>query len=137
MGDKSRFSRRPGEKMVVGIRLFRSLKKYLKRLGHDVVVEAYEEWQNTKDADVVVVLRGNREYFPDRTMDRCIYIMWNLSHPGQISDEEYNAYDLVCIGSASYLEKMRGGYMSPPWFFQCVRTRRSFTRTVRLARKGI
>lgn len=86
----------------------RSLKKYLKRLGHDVVVEAYEEWQNTKEADVVVVLRGNREYFPDRTLDRCIYIMWNLSHPGQISDEEYNAYDLVCIGSASYLEKMRG-----------------------------
>ena len=38
----------------------RSLKKYLKRLGHDVVVEAYEEWQNTKEADVVVVLRGNR-----------------------------------------------------------------------------
>ncbi len=86
----------------------RSLKKYLKRSGHDVVVEAYDEWQNTKDADVVVVLRGNREYFPDRTLDRCIYIMWNLSHPGQISDEEYNAYDLVCIGSAPYLEKMRG-----------------------------
>ncbi|MCI9489190.1 MAG: glycosyltransferase [Dorea sp.] len=86
----------------------RSLKKYLKRPGHDVVVEAYDEWQNTKDADVVVVLRGNREYFPDRTLDRCIYIMWNLSHPGQISDEEYNAYDLVCIGSAPYLEKMRG-----------------------------
>lgn len=83
-----------------------SLKKYLERLGYYVVIEAFEEWKNDSAADVVIVLRGNREYFPDRTLDGRIYVMWNLSHPGQVSDEEYEAYDLVCISSGPYGEKV-------------------------------
>lgn len=84
-----------------------SLKKYLERLGHYVVVESCDEWFNEAAADVVVVLRGTKRYIPDRAPDGRIYIMWNLSHPSQITDEEYSAYDLVCIGSASFGKKVR------------------------------
>jgi glycosyltransferase involved in cell wall biosynthesis len=84
-----------------------SLKKYLDRLGYYVIIESHDEWEKDGDADVVVVMRGHAEYFPDRRRKNCIYIMWNLSHPDTITDEEYNAYDFVCISSAVYAEKMR------------------------------
>lgn len=79
-----------------------SLKKYLIRLGIRVIIHSAAEWKSDEDsnADVVLVLRGAKEYFPHRNLKSdTIYIMWNLSHPSTISDEEYNAYDMVCIAS--------------------------------------
>lgn len=85
----------------------RSLKKYLERLGYFVIVESYDEWYDGNVADVVIVLRGHQEYFPDRKIKNCIYIMWNLSHPSTITDAEYSAYDLVCISSPTHAAKIR------------------------------
>lgn len=76
-----------------------SLKKYLERIGKNVIVQAYEEWDDDADADVVIVLRGHRCYTPNRDRKNCVYIMWVLSHPDKISDDEYNSYDLLCIGT--------------------------------------
>ena len=76
-----------------------TMKKYLERLGYYVIVESADEWYNQEAADVVVVLRGDKAYSPDRNKPGCIYIMWNLSHPSTITCEEYDAYDYVCIGS--------------------------------------
>lgn len=83
-----------------------SLKKYLERLGYYVVIESKDEWENDAQADVVMLLRGHEAYFPDRRKKDCVYIMWNLSHPDTIAEEEYNAYDLVCIGAYSYGKAM-------------------------------
>lgn len=85
----------------------RSLKKYLERWGYFVIVESYDEWYDGEEADVVVVLRGHQEYFPDRKIKNCIYIMWNLSHPSTIMDAEYSAYDLVCISSPTHAAKIK------------------------------
>lgn len=76
-----------------------SLKKYLEELGHYVVVESRDEWETKEAADVVIALRGWLAYYPDRRNKDCIYILWNLSHSSTITDEEYNAYDVVCTGS--------------------------------------
>ncbi len=84
-----------------------SLKKYLERLGVCVFIESYDEWYGNDTADVVVVLRGHKEYFPVRKNKDCVHIMWNLSHPSTITDEEYNSYDMVCIGSEIYAEKIK------------------------------
>lgn len=83
-----------------------SLKKYLERLGCYVIIESYDEWYDSGEADVVIVLRGHKEYFPDRSKKDCLYIMWNLSHPATITDEEYQSYDLLCIGSRKHAEKV-------------------------------
>lgn len=86
-----------------------TMKKYLERLGHYVVVESRDEWENEEPADVVISLRGPYAYYPDRSRKNCIYIMWNLSHPSTITDEEYNLYDLVCVGSVKedYLQEVQ------------------------------
>lgn len=76
-----------------------SMKKYLERMGKEVVVESIDEWDITDNADVVVFLRGYKPYFPDRKNEKCIYILWVLSHPDQITDREYNSYDVVCVGT--------------------------------------
>lgn len=86
-----------------------TLKKYLDRAGIYTIVESRDEWENSKEADVVIALRGPEAYYPDRSNPDTIYIMWNLSHPDWIKREEYNAYDLVCVGSAKqdYIEKLQ------------------------------
>ena len=85
-----------------------TMKKYLERSGCYVVVESRDEWENEEPADVVVSLRGPYAYYPDRSKN-CIYIMWNLSHPSTVTDEEYNSFDLVCIGSEkeTYLDEIK------------------------------
>lgn len=102
---KAGFPNEPVKKFWSEYAFSNSLKKYLERLGYYVVIESYDEWYEGGAADVVIVLRGHKEYFPDRKDRERIYIMWNLSHPSTITDEEYNAYDLVCIGSEIYAEK--------------------------------
>ena len=84
-----------------------SLKKYLERFGYYVVIEAWEEWENDEEADVIMLLRGHEAYFPDRKNKDCVYIMWNLSHPDTVTEEEYNAYDLVCIGGERYGNELK------------------------------
>ncbi|MCI5525624.1 MAG: glycosyltransferase [Dorea sp.] len=98
---KAGFPNKPVQKKWSEYVFSSTMKKYLERNDKYVVIEAYEEWHNELEADVVVVLRGHKSYFPDRTKKNTIYIMWNLSHPDTISIEEYNAYDLICMGSAN------------------------------------
>ena len=54
------------------------------------------------NADVVLVLRGCEFYRPDRRNTKCLYIMWNISHPEMVTQEEYQLYDIVCVGSRHY-----------------------------------
>ncbi len=104
---KAGFPDTPAKKNWSDYAFAHSLKKYLERLGHYVRIESCDEWLNNDDADVVIVLRGTKRYIPDRTLDGRIYVMWNLSHPSQVTDEEYSSYDLVCISSEPYGEKVR------------------------------
>lgn len=110
---KAGFPNEPVKRLWSEYAFSNSLKKYLERLGVCVFIESYDEWYEDDTADVVVVLRGHKEYFPVRKNKDCVYIMWNLSHPSTITDEEYNSYDMVCIGSEIYAERIESRLRVP------------------------
>ena len=83
----------------------KGLAKYLERLGQTVHTDYHPNWDTGKRADVVLVLRGIYPYVPkDRKM---MHILWNISHPENISSEEYERYDVVCTASRSHAEMLR------------------------------
>lgn len=84
-----------------------TLKRYLDRLGVYAIVDTKEDWDCEEYADVVLVLRGCHFYRPDRRNEKCLYIMWNISHPEMVTPEEYELYDVVCVGSRHYAEKLK------------------------------
>lgn len=90
-----------------------SLKKYLERNGVYVVVDFREDWNMEIEADVVLVLRGAKFFRPDRRRQNTTYIMWNISHPDYVTEEEYSLYDLVCVASKRYAEELRPRLLVP------------------------
>ena len=101
----------------------KSLAKNLERLGAYVVIDLYQDWSCQVAADYVIVLRGTRSYHPDRTNKKCVYIMWNISHPEDITLDEYNLYDIVCVGSSYYAKQLKGQLTIPVYTLeQCTDT---------------
>ena len=84
-----------------------ALKRYLDRMGKYTVIDLYEDWNCEEDADVVLVLRGREFYRPDRRNEKCLYIMWNISHPEMVTEEEYQLYDVICVGSLHYAKELQ------------------------------
>ncbi|GGW44864.1 hypothetical protein GCM10011452_36410 [Gemmobacter lanyuensis] len=80
-----------------------SLRASLEMLGHKVRIDFLEDWDKhpPNTSDVVVVLRGLSAYTPKPTE---FSILWNISHPDQISYEEYARYDIICVASVSYAD---------------------------------
>ena len=78
-----------------------SLKKYLERMGHRTMIQVAEEWSDPVDVNyhVALVLRGIRGCRPKPYH---FNVMWNLSHPKSIPDEEYERYDLVFVASEKH-----------------------------------
>ena len=75
---------------------------------------------------VVIVLRGCHLYRPDRRNSKCLYIMWNISHPEMVTPEEYELYDVVCICSRRYAEEIAPKVKVPVLPFCSVRIRNFF-----------
>lgn len=76
-----------------------ALKKAFEKRGFNVLVQEREHWYDDVDADINIVLRGLRDY--DINHDE-INVMWNISHPDLVNDEEYEKYDIVFIASDKY-----------------------------------
>jgi len=90
-----------------------ALQKYLERKGRYVILDTRQDWGCDEGADVVLVLRGKYFYRPDRRNKKCLYIMWNISHPDQVSKAEYELYDVVCAGSRYFAEKLKNKIKVP------------------------
>lgn len=84
-----------------------ALKKYLERQGKYVLIDTRQDWGCDEGADVVLVLRGKYFYRPDRRNKKCLYIMWNISHPDMVSEAEYELYDVVCVGSRYFADQLK------------------------------
>lgn len=54
--------------------------------------------------DVVLVLRGRKRYRPVGSQ---INLLWLISHPNSVSDEELEAFDHVFVASQSYADILR------------------------------
>lgn len=96
-----------------------SLRVALEKLGHNVALDFHGAWHSRPPSkeDVVIVIRGLTSYKPRKG---AISIMWNISHPDQISVDEYESYDIVYVASHSYAEFLKThieGKVSP--LLQC------------------
>ena len=84
----------------------RSLARQLMLQGHEASIQNNPDWkQGDDDADVVLVLRGKRRYVP-RNKD-AINVMWLMSHPAGVTDEEIREFDLCCVASMSHVQRLR------------------------------
>lgn len=104
----------------------RSLSRQLMRHGHEVSIQNNPSWpQGDDDADVVLVLRGKWRYIP-RNKD-AINVMWLLSHPTTVSEEEIRLFDLCCVASASHAQRLRQRFGTKRIMplLQCTDTRES------------
>ncbi len=74
------------------------LKHQLEQEGCRVIIQIFPEWNNDDgmECDIAIVFRGLKRY---EVKPHQINIMWNISHPDDVSIEEYEEYDKVFIAS--------------------------------------
>lgn len=100
-----------------------ALKRYFDRMGMYTIIDLHEDWDCEVNADVVLVLRGREFYRPDRRNTKCTYIMWNISHPEMVTEEEYKLYDIICVGSLHYAKALQQKLDIPVYpLLQCTDT---------------
>ncbi|MDO5852388.1 MAG: glycosyltransferase [Methanobacteriaceae archaeon] len=81
------------------------LKEELDSEGYNTKIQILPEWHDNTDVlcDTVIVLRGLSMYKPKK---QHFNIMWNISHPHEVSIKEYNLYDHVFIASKPWSQKI-------------------------------
>jgi Glycosyl transferases group 1 len=84
----------------------KSLAKYLERLGHEVTTQYDPGWGEELPCDVVLVLRGRYEFKPSANHQNAVRVMWNISHPADVSLDEYESFDLVFVASRPWAERL-------------------------------
>lgn len=85
----------------------RSLTKYLERSGHEVITHYDPGWDEDLEADIVIVLRGKYPFPPEVSHGGALRILWNISHPDDVSIEECATYDLVLVASRPRERELR------------------------------
>lgn len=87
-----------------------SLKASLEEKGYTCQLCYLPQWDEPFDGRYVLTLRGITAYEPKKEH---INIMWNISHPDDISLKEYESYDHVCIASTWWVKKISGQVRVP------------------------
>ena len=79
-------------------------REFIKR-GCPSKIQLLDDWEKLDDGiyDIVIVLRGLSIYTPK---SQHYNIMWNISHPDDITFGEYEKYDKVYIASTYWAEKI-------------------------------
>lgn len=103
-----------------------TIQRHLQELGIYAVIDCYEDWNCTVDADVVLVIRGIHDYHPDRRNPRTKYVLWMVSHPELVDSLELDLYDLVLVDSASYADVLRKETETPVESFYILTDTRMF-----------
>jgi hypothetical protein len=87
----------------------RSLCRQLEQRGSQVVIQNKPDWCNgDDDADVVLLVRGKFAYVP-RNRD-AINVMWLLSHPDDVDADEFGSFDVNCIASISFANRLEAKF---------------------------
>ena len=85
----------------------RSLVKYLDRLGHETHMQFMEEWGNDTPCDAVLLLRGKHAFPRADTHRDAVRVIWNISHPSDVTLAEYASHDMVFVASESLAASLR------------------------------
>lgn len=82
-----------------------ALRRAFWRRGHAVRIDLLPDWHGPAvlGDDLVLVLRGLSAYRPD---PKQVNLLWNISHPEQVSPAEYQSYDQVFVASRPYARQL-------------------------------
>jgi O-antigen biosynthesis protein len=89
-----------------------SLLAELRRRGHRGAVQTLDEWEQEGGLtyDVVVHLKGLSRYHPKPGQ---FNVLWSISHPAELTGEECDGYDLVCVASPLFARELSGRTITP------------------------
>jgi hypothetical protein len=92
----------------------RLLSKHLSRRGETVETHYHCDWDQDVACDVVLVLRG-KHAFTARPAQHAgaTWLLWNISHPNDVTDGECEPYDLVATASLPRAQTL-GARLSTP-----------------------
>jgi GT2 family glycosyltransferase/glycosyltransferase involved in cell wall biosynthesis len=76
-----------------------SLAKALGKSGFSTRIDHLPDWyqHGFQDDEIALVLRGLSRYYPQPGQ---LNLMWNISHPDMVTDEEYESFDHVFVASS-------------------------------------
>ncbi|HXC23149.1 MAG TPA: glycosyltransferase, partial [Solirubrobacteraceae bacterium] len=82
-----------------------SLLAELRRRGHRGAVQTLDEWEQESGLtyDVALHLKGLSRYHPKPGQ---FNVLWSISHPAELTGEECDGYDLVCVASAPFAREL-------------------------------
>jgi O-antigen biosynthesis protein len=83
-----------------------ALKRELGRRGHRCRIQVLEEWDSLDGLvdDVAIHLKGLMPYRPKPGQ---LNVLWSISHPETVTGAECDAFDLVCVASERFAERLR------------------------------
>jgi hypothetical protein len=102
----------------------RGIADALRRLGQEVVIDAYDARDRATNSldDVTLILRGPRRIDPPLHGRR---ILWIISHPDEITRDEVHAFDAVFAASTPWAARAATLFARPiEPLLQCTDTRR-------------
>lgn len=84
----------------------RGIERELRRRGHCCLIQVLEEWDDPEGLtfDVVLHLKGLSRFHPKPGQRN---VLWCISHPNELTGEECDGYDLVCVASEPFAESIR------------------------------
>lgn len=105
----------------------RDLQRALKRHGSRCLIQVLPEWDDLEATayDIVVHLRGRSSHTPRPGQ---FNVLWLISHPDELTDEEAGAYDLVCVASRSHADALRQRVAAPVAYLAQASDPRRFRR---------
>lgn len=83
------------------------LKRYFEEVGYYVIIDCYEDWNCSINADVVVLIHGYRYFHPDRRDENTKFVMWINCFTDKITAEELALYDLVMTTSETHQKMLQ------------------------------
>lgn len=83
------------------------LKRYFEEVGYYVLIDCYEDWNCSINADVVVLIHGYRYFHPDRRDENTKFVMWINCFTDKITAEELALYDLVMTTSETHQKMLQ------------------------------
>lgn len=84
----------------------RNLQRQFNNKSYYSKIQLLDDWDNLNDGlyDIILVLRGLSVYTPK---SQHYNIMWNISHPDDVTLGEYNSFDKVYVASKYWADKLK------------------------------
>ncbi|MEX0972453.1 MAG: glycosyltransferase [Solirubrobacterales bacterium] len=90
----------------------RAIERELRGRGHPCRIQVLDEWEDADGLsdDIALVIRGLSRHHPKPGQ---FNILWNISHPDDVTGEECDGYDLVCVASEPFSKTLADKTSTP------------------------